>query len=155
MPKGLVDNEMEKRLQIAMDGVYGNEAFTSDLDDLSADTFLKWAAARVAEIVSVTEGMDDQTAEAAMYPRLKALRRFARHVNEIASGSSDRAALVGKLFEQAREIYGKDLSAVLPDVTAALAAIPQDEPVLLIQALQHFFEGDVDDRSTDQQPSAE
>ncbi len=150
MRKGMSDERMEKRLQRQIEGLYGNEALTSHLDDSSAKEFLKWAEDRVRQIVQSTAEMDDETAEEAMYPRLKAIRRMARYINQIASGQGGKPDLIEKIFEQSRLIYGEAFSE--PDRVKLKGLLSERQaPSDFIQSLKHFLEGDIDAEEEDKQ----
>jgi hypothetical protein len=114
------------------------------LDDDSADVFLKWAADRVETIVRSTAEMDDAQAEEAMYPRMRALRKMSRYVNHIVSGTDDKACLLEKIVEQAKEVYGDSFRD--PDMSKlqSILHLPQGEPSVLVQTIRHFLEGEKD-----------
>lgn len=145
MPKGMQDNSIEKRLRQQMEGLHENEALTADMDDDSAEVFLKWLAARVENIVQSTAEMDDAQAEEAMYPRMRALRKMSRYINQMVRGVEDQSLLVEKIISQARDVYGD--SFLEPDLSKihALFHLPQTEPSVLMQTLRHLFEGDIND----------
>ena len=145
MPKGMQDNPVEKRIRQQMEGLYENEAFTSEMDDDSAQAFLQWVTARVENIVQSTAEMDDDEAEEAMYPRMRALRKMSRYINQMVHGGEDQTQLVQKIISQAREVYGD--AFLEPDLSRihALFHLPQSEPSVLMQTLRHLFEGDMND----------
>lgn len=143
MPKGMQDNPLEKRLRRTMEGLYENEALTSDLDDDAANVLLKWAADRVEQIVRSTEEMDDTQAEEAMYPRMRALRKMSRYINRIARGGGDPAQLVEKVVAQAKEVYGDSIVEADLEKLQLIARMPQSEPGMLLQAIRQLFEGDM------------
>lgn len=143
MPKGMFDNQMEKRLQREVEGIYGNEAFTGDLDDNSAGVLLKWAEDRVRTIVQSTEEMDDTNAEAMIYPRLKALRRMARYINRAISSEEPDPDWVENVINQARIVYGEAFSE--PDRLKLKALISsRTNAADIIQTLKRFIEGEAD-----------
>jgi hypothetical protein len=142
MPKGMQDNPIEKRLRRQMEGIYENEALTSEMDDDSAAVFLKWVADRVEKIVQSTAEMDDAQAEEALYPRMRAIRKMSRYINQMVQGGGDLTQLTEKIISQAKEVYGDAYRE--PDLTKihALFHLPQSEPSVLIQTLRHLFEGE-------------
>ncbi len=148
MPKGMKDNRMEKRLQREIEGLYGNENLTTNLDDTSAKVFLKWAEDRVRNIVTSTEDLDDAAADESMYPRLKAVRRLARYVNQAIADQVAAPELLDKIIEQARVMYGESFAE--PDHQKLQAMLMgRSDPSDFIQALKIFLEGDVDGKEAD------
>ncbi|MEJ2757143.1 MAG: hypothetical protein P8046_01560 [Anaerolineales bacterium] len=148
MPKGMKENRMEKRLQREIEGLYGNEALTSDLDDSSAKVFLKWAEDRVRNIVDSTENLDDDAADDRMYPRLKAIRRMARYVNQAIAEQTAAPELIEKIIEQAKVLYGKSFAE--PDRQKLQAMLMRrSDATDFIQALKMFLEGEVDGKEED------
>lgn len=145
MPKGMQDNPVEKRFRQQMEGLYENEALTSEMDDDSAEAYLQWVTARVKNIVESTAEMDDDQAEETMYPRMRALRKMSRYINQMVHGGEDQTQLVQKIILQAREVYGD--AFLEPDLSRihALFHLPQSEPSVLMQTLRHLFEGDMND----------
>lgn len=150
MPKGMKDNRMEKRLQREIEGLYGNEALTSNLDDSSAKVFLKWAEDRVRNIVDSTTDLDDEAADERMYPRLKAIRRMARYVNQAITDQTAAPELIEKIIEQAKVMYGDTFAE--PDRQKLQAMLLQrSDATDFIQALKIFLEGEVDGKEEDNQ----
>ncbi|MCB2178902.1 hypothetical protein KQH61_05760 [bacterium] len=141
MPKGMKDSRIEKRLQREVEGLYGNEAFTGDLDDTSAKELLKWAETRVRKIVLKTTEMDDEQAEVFMYPQLKALRRMARFINRALSSEAPNEDWVEKVLTQARVVYGDSYSE--PDRLKLQTLLSNwANGTEVIQALKHSIEGE-------------
>lgn len=149
-PKKMQDSRMENRLQREIEGLYGNEALTRDLDDDGAKVFLKWAEDRVRTIVQSTEDLDDTTAEEQMYPRLKAIRRMARYVNQAIAKQAANPDLIEKILEQAKVLYGGTFAE--PDRQKLQAMLMRGtNPAEFIQALKNFLEGDMDGKEEDNQ----
>ena len=151
MPKGMADNVIRRRLEREVEGLYGNEALTEELDDSSAQIFLNWAENRVKSIVHQTAGMDDRTAEEAMYPRLRGLRRISRYVNRLVSGRGESAELVDKIIEQASNVYGDKFTMPDREKLLALLSMPQLETSIFIQSLIHLIEGEEDGSKEEEQ----
>ena len=143
MLKGMQDNPIEKRLRRQLEGIYENEALTSEMDDDSAAEFLKWVADRVENIVQGTVEMDDEQAEEAIYPRMRALRKMSRYINQLVQGGGDSTQLTEKIISQAREVYGDSFLDVDLEKIHALFHLPQGEPGVMIQTLRHLFEGEI------------
>lgn len=144
MAKSMQDDRIKKRLEREIEGLYGNEALTSDLDDSSARQFLNWAEDRIRKIVEKTAELDDQSAEETMYPKLKAVRRMARYINGAARGQADQDDLIEKILTQAREIYGSAFQEPDSQQLALLQSVSKSEPSVFLHTLRHIFEGDTD-----------
>jgi len=145
MEKGMKDTRIEQRLQREMETLYGNEGLTGDMDDSSAKLFLDWAEAQVRQIVDSTVGLEDAAADEVMYPRLKAMRRVARYVNQALIGQGDPYDLAEKLVAQARIVYGE--AFIEPDIfhIQSLLSVTKTEPGLFFQTLRHLLEGEKND----------
>ena len=145
MEKGMKDTRIEQRLQREMDTLYGNEGLTGDMDDSSAKLLLDWAEAQVRQVVGSTADMEDAAADEVMYPRLKAVRRIARYVNQALIGQGDPYDLAEKLVAQARILYGEAFKA--PDIfhIQSLLSVTKTEPGMFIQTLRHLLEGETND----------
>ena len=144
MVKGMQDDHIKMRLERQIEGLYSNEALTSDLDDSSAKVLLDWAESRITEIVGRTADLDDDAAEKELYPKLKAVRRMARYINRAARGQAVDDRLIEKILNQAREIYGSDFRELESDQFTMLQMISRSDPVIFIHMLRQLFEGDKD-----------
>ena len=144
MAKRMQDDRVRTRLEREIEGLYGNEALTSDLDDSSARMFLNWAENHIRKIVGTTAGLEDEAADEAMYPKLKAVRRMARYINGAARGQADREDLIEKIITQAREIYGSAFKEPDSQQLALLRSVSISEPSVFLQTLKQIFEGDAD-----------
>ena len=144
MENGLENSRIDQRLRSEINNLYSNEGLTSDLDDTSAKILLGWLEALVTRIVSRTAGMEEELAEEAMYPRLRAMRRFARVVNQAIRRQAEPAVLVEKILEYAQELYGEDF--IQPDRQKMLALLGMSiiETEIFIHTLQQILEGDLD-----------
>ena len=140
------------RLARQIEGLYENEALTSDLDDESAGEFLKWAEDKVRKIVDTTGELDDEAAEEAMYPKMKAVRRMARYINSAARGSvDDESRTLDKILRQARMIYGDRFVEPNPEQLASLKTVLKHKPASLVRALNDLFEGEQDGASQERE----
>jgi len=144
MENGLENPRIDQRLRREINNLYSNEGLTSDLDDTSAKILLGWLEALVKRIVSRTAGMEDEPAEEAMYPRLKALRRLARVVNQAIRRQAEPAVLVEKILEHAQELYGEDFIQPDRQKIHALLGMSIIETEIFILTLQQILEGDLD-----------
>lgn len=71
----------EQRAVRAAESILGNETLTNDLDDEAASVLLDWALAWAERVAHSTSRLDDEAAQEAMYPRLKAIRKMMRSIN--------------------------------------------------------------------------
>lgn len=104
--------DLESRIQKAVENIAGNESLLEMLDEEAAAEMLEWGKSTVTSLVKQTEGMDDTAAEAALEPRLKAVRQFMRSAGNWAAGKytdpADRLQLREKLLGHAKVIYESD-----------------------------------------------
>lgn len=142
MKKGMEESKLEDRLRRKMSGLYENEAMTADLDDESANEFLKWAATRVKSIVGGTAELDEEQAEEIMYPKMRALRKLSRYVNQLAKGTDDPSGTLQKILDQARELYGDAVNELDLETLTSLFYANQGQPKALLKALRKTFEGE-------------
>ena len=77
----MMSNNFSRREQLAVERLLEDERLTADLDDTAATALLDWGVRQTKGIVADTEPLDDEEAEAAMYPRLRGLRTVMRYVN--------------------------------------------------------------------------
>ena len=134
---------LSKRIERVSESILSNEAFTAQFEDDAANLLLNWALKSVEFIVSDTIGLNDASAEEAMYPRMKALRRIAKYAGKLAVGTDDPAELVGKIIEKAHDLYGPGFIA--PDELAQNAFIQQvqsNPPTELVNQLIIFLQGE-------------
>lgn len=138
------DKRIEKRMQREIENLHGNEAFTSGMDNSSAKILLEWAERHIKNIVNSTVGLEDAAAEELMDPRLKAMRRIARYINQAVEGPIDPIELGQKIAGQLQSLYGETFSNVDQNKVQALLSMPQAEPEVVIQMLMYLIEGDTD-----------
>jgi hypothetical protein len=107
--------ELAERVSRAAESILENESLTADLDDAAAKMLLEWAVACAEMIAAGTVGLNQPTAEEAMYPRLRATRRLMRAVNrwlpqrrQMAHEDNQRA--LEEVVELAAVIYGEDFA---------------------------------------------
>jgi hypothetical protein len=140
---------MSERIRRVAESLLENERLTSDLDDSAAQELLDWGLSVGRQIVQGTANVDDdEQAEEAMYPRLRATRSMMRAVNRwIASqrkGDIDgREKAFNDILEQASVIYGRPLEAMNEKQRAALASTPSkyaDDPPQMIAHLRELLE---------------
>jgi hypothetical protein len=122
-------SDMEKRLHRVIVNMTGAESLAASLDEDAAGELLLWGEAAAKKIVDETEGMDDESAEEMMAPRLRALRlmlrALGRWVGEAKSLDIEaRQALWNRAGEQARALNGD--SYIFPSMDETLEQIPAD-----------------------------
>ena len=122
-------SELKKRFDQVMGGMTGNESLAASLDENAAGELFSWGQATVKSIVNETDGMDDNTAEDHMAPRLRALRLMMRAVGRWTGEANTldaeaRLALWERVREQARVLFGE--SFALPAMDEVLAQLPPD-----------------------------
>jgi hypothetical protein len=103
--------DIEKRVERAKKEIAGNESLFDMLEGDSAGLMFDWGSALAASIARRTEGMGDEEAEAALAPRLKALRGALRSIGNWAVGKyadpADRDQLKEKLAGQIGLVLGE------------------------------------------------
>jgi hypothetical protein len=109
-------DQVERRTKRAIQSLLENESLTSDLDDDAAQALLTWGMDCVKLVTPSTAGLDDEQAEEAMYPRLRATRRLMRQVSRWVAQQQDlderaRARFLDQVIEQATIIYGQGYTA--------------------------------------------
>ena len=138
--------EMDRRRQRAAESILDNESLTADLDDDAARLLNDWALSCAEQIVLSPEGLSDEEAEDATYPRLRSTRRLMRFVNRWVRQRLDRTPhesgkLLGQIVQQARTIYGPDYAPPRPERRRAFATMAfGDEPTEIVQNLREFIE---------------
>ena len=139
-------NQVERRISRVAESILENERLTADMDDKAATALMNWGVACGKQIAQATEDMDDETAEEAMYPRLRALRRLMRIVSSWLSkteaGDSARdAGRLEQVLELAATVYGTDYAP--PDAQAIASYLSRYEeypPVLRVYELRKLIE---------------
>ena len=135
-----------ERVRRAAESIIESEGLTANLDDEAAKVLLAWGVARAKAIARATAGMDDDTAEVAMYPRMRALRRLLRAVNRwiprrLEIGAEGNRSALEEVLEYAAEVYGEQFTP--PDEERVqyflFSDLPSDAP-RAIQGLRHLLE---------------
>ncbi len=135
-----------ERVRQAAESILGNEGLTDNLDDKAAQALLGWGVACAERIARSTAGMDDETAKAAMDPRMQALRRMLRAVNRwfprrLEAGFEENRAALDAVIEYAARVYGPEIT--LPDEEQLRAFLHNDlasDPAQAITGLRALFE---------------
>jgi len=109
---------IDARMERAVEEITGNEALLQMLETDAAAEMLAWGKSLVTSVVMRTQGLDDTAADAAMLPRLKAVRQFMRSVGNWAAGKyvdpASRIPLRDNLLESMRLLVERRHSFPLP-----------------------------------------
>jgi len=144
---------LQQRIRRVSESFLDNERLTTDLDDSAAKELLDWGLHLGSRIAKGTaEVDDDEQADEAMYPRLRAARRLMRGVNRWVAQARERdeegsSEALNRIIEQAQVIYG---SAFKPPSAEQRARFLRsqteflDNPPQLIANLRQLFTTDDD-----------
>jgi hypothetical protein len=143
------DERLKQRVSRVAENILDNERLTADLDDSAAKELLDWGLAAAKQIAQGTADMDDDDqAEEAMYPRLRATRNMMRAVNawvinEREGDMEGSTRALDRIFEQASIIYGRAFtppSAEQRDAFIHTQANTVDNPPQMIANLRQLIE---------------
>ena len=156
----MFEEALQNRLNRVAASFLENEKLTEDLDDEPAQILLDWALAWGKIIVQDTAGLDDEAAEEAMYPRLRAARKLARRINRWAreAGSLDpqrQKAQLQKLFDPVSDIFGVAFEVPNPDQIQRFVANPASNTLDAILDLRHFLENSLSLSLAEEQASVD
>ena len=129
------------RVRRVVESLLENEALTDGLDDDAASVLLDWGITLAKEIAASTAGMDDEAAEQAMYPRLRALRKMMRRIRRWAVAPESRK--LEKIIAQAETAYGPGYEAPGAGEREAFSrqfAVGAWNPAHAISQLRRFIE---------------
>ena len=138
-----------QRISRVAESILENERLTSDLDDSAAKELLDWGLNVARQIVQGTAGEDDdEAAEQAMYPRLRATRRMMRAVNRWIANqqkgdAEGRDKALNNILEQASVTYGRPFAAMDDDQRATVSRVQLEyasDPPQMIAHLRELFE---------------
>ena len=106
-----MEEYLSKRIDLATQSMLDNEKLTDGLEDAAADVLIAWGVAATKIVVSRTAGLDDQQAEEAMYPEMRALRRMMRATTRWLSryemlGAELARERLQEIAEYAATVYG-------------------------------------------------
>ncbi len=135
---------LANRVKRAVESVLENEGLVSGLDESAATVLQDWGIKNVKRIAEETGELDDVGAEEAMYPKMKASRRFIRAIrvwvqNERESSVEERNKLWTKVEKRAQELYGATLSLPAPSEFSGQTSTE------FIRNLRDWLEGDSSD----------
>lgn len=111
-------SNLANRVQRAVESVLENEGLVGGLDEAAASALQDWGISNVKKIAEETGDLDDEQAEEAMYPKMKASRSLMRAVrvwveHEAKVSAEERVELWTKIEKKAQALYGEELR--LPD----------------------------------------
>jgi len=141
--------KLQERIDRVAESILDNERLTADLDDSAAKELLDWGLAAAKQIVQGTANVDDDDqAQEAMYPRLRATRNMMRTVNiwvtNVREGNVEGSArALDRIFEQASILYGRVFtppSTEQRDAFIHTQADTVDNPPQMIANLRQFLE---------------
>lgn len=135
--------DLNRYARQAVESLLENETLTADLDDDAANLLLRWGCDCVYRIVqdAVLVGDDltaeEETIQAAIAPRMRALRRMLRAIN-LWAAQRDAADpdLPAQIAAHATVVYGCDLSAM----TASMWPATDEQPDQRILRLRRLVE---------------
>jgi hypothetical protein len=145
----LIAAKISARVKRVAESLLDNERLTSDLDDSAAKELLDWGLSIARQIAQGTADVDDdEQAEQAMYPRLRATRRMMRAVNlwivnQREGDIEGRDRAFDNIVEQASIIYGRPFEAIADAPRAvSFGTQPQSagDPPQMIAQLRQLFE---------------
>lgn len=136
--------DLARRQRLLTERLYENEALRDGLDDDAAAALLDWMSAGIPDLVKAAADLDDDdAADEAISPRLKAQRKLIRHINQwVAAPDADPASMLDALLTQAATLYGPDWTPPDPARQAAFAAAAANltPPATLIHQLRELLE---------------
>ncbi len=143
-----MDN-IAKGVKLAVEGLLENESLTAGLNEKAAQNVLDWGMEITQQIVRGTAELDDQAAEEATYPRLRAARRMMRDMSRFVAvlpqaDADELTPLLDELVGYAETIFGPNYVPPLPEerrIFAERLVALRDEPVQAVTRLRHFLQG--------------
>ena len=130
---------LSKRISRAVESILENEGLVSGLDEAAAEVLQQWGIKTAARIAEDTEMFDAESAERAMYPQMRALRRLIRSIRvwlqyEQAAAPQERARLWSKVESQVHKLYGRGMALPPADYFSGQA------PVEFVKNLRDWLE---------------
>jgi hypothetical protein len=144
---------LQRRVRRISESFLENESLTADLDDSAAKELLDWGLSlghRIAQGTADVE--DDEQADEAMYPRLRAIRHMMRSVNQWVASQQEgnresSSEVLNRIIEQAQLIYGRTFKPPSEEQRARFLQTQSeflDSPPRLIANLRQLFTADDD-----------
>jgi hypothetical protein len=138
--------DLSARIERAKKEISSNESLLEMLETEAASELFNWGSSLAASIARDTEGMDDAAADAAMAPRLKALRQAVRSMGNWAAGKYsdpvDRSQLKPKLLEQFKLILGESTKLSTDELDKVIDSVdaPGSSPQSLLLKMKELIE---------------
>lgn len=141
-------DELSWRIKRVTESILENESLTADLNDKAAQALLDWMIDCAKMVAQSTATLDEQAAEEAISPRLRAIRRLMRLVNNWGAQGPPAETVANreqldKILEQATTIYGQDFTTFDSNRLNAFWEQEVDsveEPQKLIESLRALIE---------------
>lgn len=136
--------DLEQRIKMAAESILENESLGEGLNDEARSTLLAWGIACTQQITSETGDIeDDEEAQEAVYPRMRALRTLLRAATDLCAENLDEAAqadLFQQIADQIPLIYGPEKT--VPDISTwgNLLAAHVGDPAHIINSFRLLFE---------------
>jgi hypothetical protein len=101
---------LQLRLRMAAESILENEALRSGLASQEAESaLLNWGISCAERLTLETAELDDESAEAAIYPQMRTLRKLLIAIKNLvtqADASDQKQITLLKIFDLARIVYG-------------------------------------------------
>jgi hypothetical protein len=143
--------DIAQRTSRAVESLIENEALITNLDDRTANLLLQWGIDCAEHIVQDTEAMTDDEAEAAMYGRMRALRRMLRQIDRWMPGRRGMGVdanvlFLSKMVDLAAIVYGQEVQPVQGAqneafLRASLGNDPDQAVQILRQLIENLYQG--------------
>ena len=149
--------DIEKRIKMAAESILENESLREGLNDEAASALLDWGTARAKEITAETANVeDDDEAQEAAYPRMRALRQILSAATGLCAENlepAQRTALLQEIAGQAALVYGP--AAAFEAGKWANLPLAPGNPAQMIANVRAFIENNTKDSAPAQPPAAE
>ncbi|NDJ52518.1 MAG: hypothetical protein GYB68_05445 [Chloroflexi bacterium] len=138
---------LEGRMQRYVEQLYEDSSLTGDVDDRPAMALLEWGANLTRQAVATTAAMDDEMADEALYPTLKAIRKVVRGTSRLLGGmpemeSDEIQEKLEKIFDSAGKIPGVEVTGNASGLAQRLANLPPSDGVHVVLGALSTPEGD-------------
>ena len=139
--------DIEKRTRMAAESILENEAIREGLDESGASALLDWGVDCAVRITHDTIQLeDDDEAQEATYPRMRALRQMLEIIKSINKAETTRAEGVSylkELLEKAALVYDEKESLPERIYWNVLSAIKVEDMGQNIKALRGLIEKNI------------
>ena len=139
--------DIELRQRMAAESILENESIREGLDESGAAALLKWGTDCAKRIAGDTLGLEDEEeAEEASYPRMRALRRMLNTVKGLYRPEllpAEGRALLAEIVQFASVVYGPNTQLPRRIYWNSFVATLSGESGERINNLRKFFEQDL------------